>query len=127
MSRIDENVRYTESHEWVRKDGDRYVIGISDYAQHQLGDIVMVELPQVGARAVRGQPLGVIEAVKTATDFMAPMDGSVLEVNSELDSSPETVNAEPYGDGWLVAIKADNDAQFQDLLTPEQYRSLAGE
>jgi glycine cleavage system H protein len=127
MSRIDENVRYTESHEWVRKDGDRYVIGISDYAQHQLGDIVMVELPQVGARAVRGQPLGVIEAVKTATDFMAPMDGSVLEVNSELDSSPETVNAEPYGAGWLVAVKADNEAQFQDLLTPEQYRSLAGE
>ncbi len=127
MSNIVDGIRYTESHEWVKKNGDHYVMGITDYAQHEMGEIVMVELPAVGAQAVRKQPLGALEAVKTAEDFYAPMDGTVASVNSDLDGNPALVNEDPYGAGWLVAIKASNPAQFDELLSPDQYRSLAGE
>lgn len=127
MSRIQDDVRYTETHEWVRKDGDRFVMGITDHAQQQLGDVVMVELPQAGTKTFRGSPLGVIEAVKTAADFMAPLDGTVLEVNTELDGNPELVNKDPFGEGWLVVIQADNPGQYQELITPDRYRSLSGE
>lgn len=127
MSRILEGLRYTESHEWVKKDGDRFVMGITDHAQHEMGEIVMVELPGVGGKASRGQALGALEAVKTAEDFYSPLDGEVVEVNTELDGNPALVNEDPYGAGWLVAIKADNPSQFDDLLTPDQYRGIAGE
>jgi glycine cleavage system H protein len=127
MSRIDEGIRYTESHEWVKKDGDEYIMGITDHAQHEMGEIVMVELPAQGAQAVRGEALGALEAVKTAEDFYAPLDGKVVKVNSELDGNPALVNEDPYGAGWLVAIKAVDPAQFDELLSPDQYRALAGE
>ena len=127
MSRIDEGIRYTESHEWVKKDGDEYTMGITDHAQHEMGEIVMVELPAQGAQAVRGEALGAIEAVKTAEDFYAPLDGRVVKVNSELDGNPGLVNEDPYGEGWLLVIKAVDPAQYDELLSPEQYRALAGE
>lgn len=127
MSRIEEGIRYTESHEWVKKDGENYIMGVTDYAQHEMGDIVMVELPADGTQAVRGEPLGAIEAVKTAEDFYAPLDGKVVKVNDELDGDPALVNRDPYGEGWLVVIKASDPAQYDELLTPEQYRALSGE
>lgn len=127
MSRIDEGIRYTESHEWVKKNGDEYTIGITDHAQHEMGEVVMVELPAQGAQAVRGEALGAIEAVKTAEDFYAPLDGKVVKVNSELDGNPGLVNEDPYGEGWLLVIKAVDPAQYDELLSPEQYRALAGE
>ncbi|MFO7626910.1 MAG: glycine cleavage system protein GcvH [Candidatus Fermentibacteraceae bacterium] len=127
MSRIDEGIRYTESHEWVKKDGENYIMGITDHAQHEMGEIVMVELPAQGAQAVRGEALGAIEAVKTAEDFYAPLDGKVVKVNSELDGNPALVNEDPYGKGWLLVIKAVDPAQYDELLSPDQYRALAGE
>lgn len=127
MSRIDEGIRYTESHEWVKKDGDEYIMGITDHAQHEMGEIVMVELPAQGAQAVRKEVLGVLEAVKTAEDFFAPIDGRVVKVNSELDGNPGLVNEDPYGEGWLVVIKASDTTQYDELLSPDQYRALAGE
>ncbi len=127
MSRIDEGIRYTESHEWVKKDGEDYIMGITDHAQHEMGEIVMVELPAQGAQAVRGEALGAIEAVKTAEDFYAPLDGKVVKVNGELDGNPGLVNEDPYGEGWLVVIRAVDPAQYDELLSPDQYRTLAGE
>lgn len=127
MSRIDEGIRYTESHEWVKKDGDNYVMGITDHAQHEMGEIVMVELPAKGAKAVRGEAFGALEAVKTAEDFYAPLDGTVVKANSELDGNPALVNEDPYGEGWLVVIKAVDPGQYDELLSPDQYRALAGE
>ncbi len=126
MSKIVEELRYTESHEWVKKDGDRFVIGITDYAQQEMGEIVMVELPATG-KVARGQALGVMEAVKTAEDFYSPLDGEVVEVNTALDDNPALVNEDPYGAGWLVAIRADDPSQYDELLTADQYRGIAGE
>lgn len=127
MSKINEGIRYTESHEWVKRDGENYVMGITDHAQHEMGEIVMVELPAKGAQTVRGEALGALEAVKTAEDFYAPLDGTVVKVNGELDGNPALVNEDPYGEGWLVVIKAVDPAQYDELLSPDKYRSLAGE
>lgn len=127
MSNIPENVRYTETHEWVRKDGDKFVIGLTDHAQHEMGEIVMAELPEVGAEATKGDAMGGLEAVKTAEDFYAPLDGEVAAVNEELESNPALVNEEPFTGGWLFAIKASDDSQFDGLLTAEEYKTHIGE
>lgn len=127
MSNIPENVRYTETHEWVRKDGDNYVIGLTDHAQHEMGEIVMAELPEVGAEATRGDSMGGLEAVKTAEDFYAPLDGEVAAVNEELEANPALINEEPFAGGWLFAIKASDGTQFDGLLTPEEYKTHIGE
>lgn len=127
MSKIEEGLRYTESHEWVRKDGDRFVMGLTDHAQHEMGEIVMVELPGKGSPAVKGQAMGALEAVKTAEDFYAPLDGTVAGVNTELDGNPALVNEDPYGAGWLVEIQADKPEQYDELLSPQQYRALVGQ
>lgn len=127
MSNIPENVRYTETHEWVRKDGDKFVIGLTDHAQHEMGEIVMAELPEVGAEATKGDAMGGLEAVKTAEDFYAPLDGEVAAVNEELESNPALINEEPFAGGWLFAIKASDDSQFDGLLTAEEYKTHIGE
>lgn len=127
MSNIPENVRYTETHEWVRKDGDKYVIGLTDYAQHEMGEIVMAELPEVGAEATKGDSMGGLEAVKTAEDFYAPMDGEVTAVNEELEANPSLINEDPFAGGWLFAIKVSDDSQFDGLLTAEEYKTHIGE
>jgi glycine cleavage system H protein len=127
MSSIPENVRYTETHEWVRRENDRYIVGLTDHAQHEMGEIVMAELPQAGSEATRGDAIGGLEAVKTAEDFYAPMDGEVLEINEELESNPSLVNEDPYGKGWLFALKASDDSQFDSLLSSEEYKTHIGE
>jgi len=127
MSSIPDNVRYTETHEWIRKDGDRFLVGLTDHAQHEMGEIVMAELPEVGSEATMGEAAGGLEAVKTAEDFYAPMDGEVVEVNGELEANPSLINEDPYGKGWLFAIKAADESQFEDLLSAEDYMTHIGE
>ncbi len=127
MSNIPENVRFTETHEWVRKDGDKYTVGLTDHAQHEMGEIVMVELPAAGTDLTREEAAGGLEAVKTAEDFFAPMDGEVLEVNGELEGNPALVNEDPYGEGWLFSLKASDDSQFEELLSADDYKAHIGE
>lgn len=113
--------RYTEEHEWVKLDGDLAVVGITNFAQDQLGDVVYVELPKVGDRVEAAKSFGVIESVKTASDLFAPVSGVVEEVNTTLTSGPETVNDAPYESGWLIKVKPDNPADIDSLMTAQQY------
>ena len=113
--------RYTVEHEWIKLDGDTAVVGITNFAQDQLGDVVYVELPKVGDRIESMQPFGVIESVKTASDLFAPVSGTVTEVNSELESQPQLVNDSVYETGWLIKVKPDDPADVDKLLTSEQY------
>lgn len=113
--------RYTEEHEWVKLDGDLAVVGITNFAQDQLGDVVYVELPKVGDRVEAAKPFGVIESVKTASDLFAPVSGTVEAVNPALTSGPEQVNDSPYEAGWLIKVKPDNAADIDALMTAQQY------
>ena len=113
--------RYTAEHEWVKLDGDLAVIGITSFAQDQLGDVVYVELPKVGTRVEAMKPFGVIESVKTASDLFAPVSGTVDEVNGQIESEPQLVNDAPYEGGWLIKVRPDNAAEIDNLLTAEQY------
>lgn len=113
--------RYTEEHEWVKLDGDLAVVGITNFAQDQLGDVVYVELPKVGDRVEAAKSFGVIESVKTASDLFAPVSGTVEAVNPALTSGPEQVNDSPYEDGWLIKVKPDNAADIEQLMTAQQY------
>ncbi len=125
--KLDANARYTESHEWVRLEGDAMVCGITDHAQEELSDVVYVELPEVGASFNRGDQFGVIESVKAASDLYMPVSGEILAVNQELLNSPELVNKDPYGKGWMIKIKPSNPAEWDSLLTPEEYeKSVTG-
>jgi glycine cleavage system H protein len=123
---IDRNARYRASHEWARKDGARYVVGISDHAQEALGDIVFIELPAVGKVIKQGEALGVVESVKAASDVYMPMSGKIVAVNDALAGDPALVNKEPYAGGWFVAFEASNPAEWDGLLTPEAYETEAG-
>ena len=118
--------KYTQEHEWVRLDGDTAVVGITHFAQDQLGDVVYVELPKVGDRVEQMQPFGVIESVKTASDLFAPVTGTVVEVNAALGDQPQSVNDAPYEDGWLIKVKPDDPSQIESLLTAEQYAAHVG-
>ena len=119
--------RYTTEHEWIKAEGEHYVVGITAFAQDQLGDIVYVELPKVGDRIEAGKPFGVIESVKTASDLYAPVSGEVIEVNAELTDQPQTVNDDPYQSGWMIKVRADDATQVEQLLTAEQYAEQTGE
>ena len=116
-------LRYTEEHEWVRVDGDLAVVGITDYAQQQLGDVVYVDLPAPGAEVTNGQPFGEVESTKSVSDLFAPVSGTVESRNEELDERPELVNSDPYGEGWLVAIRANDVAEFDQLLDKTTYEA----
>ncbi len=122
--KIDENARYAESHEWARKEGDIYVVGISDYAQSTLSDIVYVELPEVGDEFDQEDNLCVVESVKAAGDVYAPLSGEVVAVNEQLEDTPELVNEDPFGEGWLVKIKASDEEEWAELLDAEAYREV---
>lgn len=122
-----ENLRYTQEHEWVRLEGDEAVVGITDYAQTELGDIVFVELPQVGSALRQGDPFGTIEAVKTVSDLFAPVSGTVSAVNEQLKDAPETVNQAPYGGGWMVRIRVQDTGEMEKLMNAAAYRSHVGE
>lgn len=126
MSNIPADLRYAKSHEWLRSESDGTVtIGITDYAQTSLGDITYVQLPKVGATLASGQTFGVVESVKAASDLYAPIDGTVVAVNSALDAAPETVNRDPYGDGWMLKVKPAAAGALDALLAPEAYAKLA--
>lgn len=113
--------RYTREHEWARLDGDVVTIGITDFAQHQLGDVVFVELPKVGARLTAMRPFGVVESVKAASDLFSPISGEVTAVNSALESAPEAVNHDPFGAGWIIKASASDLQELNSLLSSEQY------
>jgi glycine cleavage system H protein len=119
--------RYTAEHEWIKPDGEQYVVGITAFAQDQLGDIVYVELPKVGDQVESGKPFGVIESVKTASDLYAPVSGEVVEVNADLVDQPQSVNDDPYEAGWIIKIRATDPAQVEQLLTAAQYAEQTGE
>lgn len=127
MKELDElnfpdDVRYAESHEWARSEGDSVKVGISDYAQDQLGDIVFVELPEKGETFGKGEAFGTVESVKAVSELYMPVGGKVMAVNSVLEESPEKVNNAPYGDGWMIQIKAENPAELDALLSNDAYR-----
>jgi glycine cleavage system H protein len=112
---------YTEEHEWIRVEGQNAVIGVTQFAQDQLGDIVFVELPEVGSLIEKESPFGVVESVKTVSDLYAPVSGKVTKVNTELETHPENVNSEPYGKGWIVEIEISDVKELESLLDPEAY------
>ena len=122
--KLDTTVRYIESHEWARMDGDEIVIGISDYAQSTLSDVVYVELPEVGDEVQKGEQFGVIESVKAAADVYAPMSGEVTAVNEKLEDAPETVNEDAFGEGWLLRIRPSDPAQWNELLNADAYAKV---
>jgi len=119
-----ENIKYTNEHEWIRVEGDEAYVGITDYAQEQLGDIVFVDIQTVGETLNAGDVFGTIEVVKTISDIFLPVGGEVLEQNEALADQPELVNQDPYGEGWLVKIKPAADADFDSLLSAEDYKRL---
>ena len=126
MSEIPSDLLYRESHEWVRNDEDGTVtVGISDHAQAQLGDMVFIELPEPGMSYEQGDACAVVESVKAASDVYAPLTGEVIENNSALEDSPELVNTDPYGDGWLFRMQLANASELDGLLTPEAYAEQA--
>ena len=120
------DVRYTKEHEWVRDEGGKCRVGISDYAQDALGDVVYVDLPEVGSSVRAGEPLGEVESTKSVSDVYSPISGTVAEVNQLLDDRPELVNEAPYGDGWLAVIEPSERAQLDELLDAGAYDSFVG-
>jgi glycine cleavage system H protein len=119
---IQEDLYYTESHEWVRVENGVATIGISDFAQHELGDIVFIELPDVGSKVSAGEPCGSIEAVKAVEDFNSPVSGKVEEKNSDLEDSPDMINKSPYEDGWLIKVRLSNKEELENLLSAAEYQ-----
>jgi glycine cleavage system H protein len=127
MADVPAGLRYTREHEWAKREGDRVRVGITAYAQEQLGDVVFVELPKPGAKVTAHQAFGVVESVKAVSDLFAPLSGQVVEVNDALPKSPEIVNQDPYGRGWMIVIAPSSPAEWDALLEPPQYEAfLAG-
>ncbi|MDQ1642707.1 MAG: glycine cleavage system protein [Actinomycetota bacterium] len=118
-----EDLRYTREHEWVREDGGTVRVGVTDFAQEALGDIVFVTLPDVGAEVTAGQPCGEVESTKSVSDIYAPVSGTVVARNQTLDASPELVNSDPYGEGWMMEIRPDDPASVQGLLDAGSYEA----
>ena len=121
---VQENLKYTKDHEWIRLEGDIAVVGITDFAQGELGDIVYVEIETVDQNVEMGNVFGTVEAVKTVSDLFMPISGNVIELNEKLESEPELVNNDPYGDGWMVKIKFDNKLELDSLLDAQGYEKL---
>lgn len=121
------NLLYTEEHEWIQVENESALIGITDYAQHELGDVVFVELPEVGTKVDQGATFGTIEAVKTVSDLYAPLSGEIVEVNSDLVDQPEMVNQSPYADGWMIKIKMTDPGEVDQLFNAESYQEHVGE
>lgn len=121
MSQFPDNLHYSESHEWVSTDGDVATIGITDFAQAQIGDLVFVELPELGDELQSGSEAGVVESVKTAADFYSPVSGEVIAVNDALNTQPETINQQPYAEGWLFKIKMNNATELDELFDATTY------
>lgn len=127
MSNTPQELKYSKEHEWVRVDGSKAYIGITDFAQDELGDIVFVELPEAGTTLNVNATFGTVESVKTVSDLFAPVSGKVLEVNAKLEDSPELVNSDPYGEGWMIVIEMSNPAEQNDLLDASAYEEHTAE
>jgi glycine cleavage system H protein len=125
--KLDKDARYTKEHEWIRKDGELFVYGISDHAQDQLSDIVYLESPEVGNSFAQGDSFGVVESVKAASDLYLPMGGEIVEVNDALVDAPEIMNSDPYGEAWIIKFKASDPAEFDQLMSPEDYEKFTQE
>jgi glycine cleavage system H protein len=122
-----DELKYTEEHEWVSIEGDIATIGISDFAQNQLGDVVFVELPEVGDELEAGKPFGVVESVKAVSDLFAPLSGEVIDVNEELNDTPELINTSAYEDGWIVKLRLSNPEELDELMDADAYQELVNE
>ena len=118
---IPKDLLYTEEHEWIRVKGSRGIIGVTKFAQEQLGDVVFVEVPQTSTHITQGETFGVVESVKTVSDLYGPVSGSVVAVNKELETHPDLVNKDPYGKGWMIEVEFSSSEELKTLLTPEQY------
>ncbi|MBC8311252.1 MAG: glycine cleavage system protein GcvH [Candidatus Marinimicrobia bacterium] len=121
---IPENLKYSPEHEWIKVDGDSAYIGITDFAQSELGDIVFVEFPEIGDNFSVGDVFGTVEAVKTVADLFAPISGEVLEINDALENSPEAINTDAYDEGWIIKVKIKNTNELENLLDPQSYKGL---
>ncbi len=119
------DLRFTKTHEWVRLDGDVATLGLTDFAQNELGDITYLELPDVGTSVTHDEPFGVVESVKAASDIYAPVDGEVIERNDAAIDAPEVVNSSPYGDAWLIKVRVEDPAQVESLMDPATYDDFA--
>ncbi|MFQ5521306.1 MAG: glycine cleavage system protein GcvH [Candidatus Methylomirabilia bacterium] len=124
MTQYPADLRYTREHEWVRVEGNRARVGITHYAQAELGDVVFVELPKTGTKVTQMQPFGVVESVKAVSDLFAPLSGETVEVNAELQQTPEWVNQDPYGKGWMIIITLADPNQIEALMTAQQYEEF---
>ena len=122
---LPETLKYSASHEWSKLDGDTLTVGITDFAQDQLGDVVFVELPEVGQAVTAGSAVAVVESVKTASDIYAPVSGEVTEVNTALENTPETINTAPYESGWMFKLRVTDTAELEKLLSAEDYQKIA--
>ena len=122
-----DDLKYTREHEWVRVDGAECVIGITDYAQEELGDVVFVEMPGIGAVISQDEPFGAVESVKAVSDLFAPVSGEVTEVNNDLEDAPETVNDDPYGEGWMIRVSLSDVGEIDSLLDAAAYEKLVDE
>lgn len=123
---IPQELKYTKDHEWVRIEGDVATVGVTDFAQSELGDIVYVEVETVGDSLDREEVFGTVEAVKTVSDLFIPLTGEILEFNESLEDAPEKVNSDPYGDGWMVKIRIADESEIDDLLSAEEYKEVIG-
>lgn len=123
---IPAELKYTKDHEWVKIEGDTATVGITDFAQKELGDIVYVEVETLDQTLDKDEVFGTVEAVKTVSDLFLPLSGEIVEFNEELESAPENVNSDPYGEGWMVKVKISNSAEVEELLSSEQYKELIG-
>ncbi|MFN8457905.1 MAG: glycine cleavage system protein GcvH [Anaerolineae bacterium] len=123
--KLDPQAKYRQSHEWARQEGDLIVCGISDHAQDSLSDVVFVDLPSVGATLAQGEVFGVVESVKAASDLYMPMSGEIVETNEGLSDTPETINSDPYGAGWMIKIKPANPGEWDGLLSGDDYAKMA--
>ena len=124
MAKYPSDLKYSEEHEWVRVEGDTVTVGISDFAQDQLGEVVFVDLPDVGSEIVGGETFGEVESVKSVSDLFSPVTGSVVERNDNLPDAPETVNEDPYGDGWLVKVKMGDASELDALMSAAEYEDF---
>lgn len=126
-NKFPDNLKYTKTHEWIRIEGKTAIVGITDFAQHQLGDIVYIELPEKGANLERQSNIGEIESVKAVGELLMPLSGKIIDVNDTLAENPELVNSSPYGSGWILKLEYTNELEINDLLSVEEYKRIAEE
>jgi glycine cleavage system H protein len=121
---VRDDLKYTDSHEWVKQEGNKVIVGITDHAQSELTDVVFVELPDIGKKVKKGEELCVVESVKSVSEIFAPVSGKITKVNKELEDSPENVNQQPYGNGWLVEMEISDDSEIEELMDSESYKKI---